>query len=192
MNKKIIPALILGSALTGVTLNVAAEDDMNALKAEGKTIIKGFFEQLKGTLGKAMKEGGPVNAIEACNLEAPKIAAASSETSGWNVARTSLKLRNPGNAPDEWELKVLNQFEERKAKGENPMDIAYAEVVENDGKRQFRMMKAIPTAKLCLNCHGSELNADVVAKLDSYYPTDAARGFSEGDIRGAFTLTKDL
>ena len=34
------------------------------------------------------------------------------------VARTSLKVRNPNNTPDEWEANVLNRFEQRKKKGE--------------------------------------------------------------------------
>ena len=103
-----------------------------------------------------------------------------------------MKLRNPNNEPDAWELKVLNQFEARKAAGESPDAIAFGEVVEMDGKKQFRFMKAIGTADLCLSCHGSDIKPDVAAKLDGFYPNDQARGFSKGDIRGAFTLKKEL
>ena len=115
-----------------------------------------------------------------------------SEKTGWDVARTSLKLRNPANQPDAWELAVLNKFEERKAAGEDPAQIAYGEVIEQDGKKTFRFMKAIPTAELCLSCHGSELSPELQAQLDQLYPTDQARGYQLGDIRGAFTLQKPL
>ena len=108
------------------------------------------------------------------------------------MGRTSLKLRNPANMPDAWELKVLKTFEERKAAGEDPAKIAYAEVVTQDGSKRFRFMKAIPTAELCLNCHGSELKPEVVKALDKYYAADKARGFNVGDLRGAFSLSKPL
>ena len=115
-----------------------------------------------------------------------------SSSSGWDVGRTSLKLRNPANAPDAWELAVLNSFEERKSAGEDPQNIAKAEVVEQDGRKVFRFMKAIPTAELCLNCHGSELKPEVVEALNTHYAADQATGFKLGDIRGAFTLSKPL
>ena len=187
MKKQIIFALVLSS----VFLGSSQADEMSDLKAEGKVIIKKFFTQLKGTLMSANKAGGPTNAIDACNTEAPGIAITASRY-GWKVARTSLKIRNKDNAPDDWELKVLKQFEARKAKGEDPKNIAYAEIVKENGKRSFRMMKAIPTAKLCTTCHGANIKPAVVKMLDKHYPQDKARGFSEGDIRGAFTLKKAL
>ena len=65
------------------------------------------------------------------------------------VARTSLKYRNPDNATDAWERKVLEQFEARKANGEDPKQITHTEVVEDGGKKTFRFMKAIPTGPVC-------------------------------------------
>jgi len=188
--KTVMTAVALIATLT--TVNVANAADANALKGEAVTVVKSFGGPLKKALLAGMKDGGPVNAIGVCNEQAPEIAAAAAAKSGWNVARTSLKLRNPGNEADAWELKVLKQFEDRKAAGEKPDAIAYGEVVEMDGKKQFRFMKAIGTADLCLNCHGKEIKPEVAAKLDGLYPNDQARGFSKGDIRGAFTLAKDL
>ena len=53
-------------------------------------------------------------------------------------------------------------------------------------------MKAIPTGELCLLCHGETIDPDIAAAIDKAYPEDQARGFSLGDIRGAFTLSKPL
>lgn len=50
-------------------------------------------------------------------------------------------------------------------------------------------MKAIPTAALCVKCHGETIDPEVEAKLKALYPNDQARGFKEGDLRGAFTLS---
>ena len=74
-----------------------------------------------------------------------------------NITRTSLKPRNVNNAPTGWEELVLKQFEERSAAGENPKTLEYFEMIEKDGQRQLRYMKAIRTAAPCLACHGSEI-----------------------------------
>ena len=188
--KTVMTAVALVATLT--TASVVQAMDANALKGDAVTVVKSFGGPLKMALQEGMKNGGPVNAISVCNEKAPEIAAAAAAKSGWSVGRTSLKLRNPHNEPDAWELKVLNQFEARKTAGEKPDAIAYGEVVDMDGKKQFRFMKAIGTADVCLSCHGSDIKPDVAAKLDGLYPGDQARGFSKGDIRGAFTLKKEL
>jgi hypothetical protein len=108
------------------------------------------------------------------------------------VARTSLKYRNPDNAPDAWERMVLEQFEERKANGEDPKQMAYADVVKEDGTKQFRFMKAIPTGPVCLACHGETIDAAVEARIQQLYPGDRARGYNAGDIRGAFTIIQPM
>ncbi len=171
---------------------VAQADDLSAHKAEAVGIVKQFGGSLKTELLKAIKAGGAQNAVPVCNSEAPGIAQVVSEASGWDVARTSLKLRNPGNQPDSWELGVLQKFEARKAGGEDPKTMAFAAIVEEDGGKVFRFMKAIPTDQLCLQCHGDQIAPEVTAQLDAIYPEDKARGFRVGDIRGAFTLKKRL
>lgn len=174
-------------ALAVVAGPVAAEDTA-ALKQQAVAITKDFAAAMKAELEQAMQSGGPLHAIAVCNEKAPAIAADHSAKSGWEVGRTSLKLRNPGNHPDGWEAKVLAQFEARKAAGEPADALVAAEMV--DGR--FRFMKAIPTAEACLACHGGEVKPEVAARLTELYPADAARGFKPGDLRGAFTLARKL
>lgn len=178
------------------SLSLAAAADMDQYKSEAQKITGAFFEELKGELVKGMKSGGPVAAIEVCNVLAPAIAMKHGEKSGWDVARTSLKLRNPSNAPDAWEAEVLRQFEQRRANGESPDTLAFAEVVDEGGDRYYRFMKGIvmpPVDKMpCLKCHGEDLDSQVAAKLDELYPQDQARGYKAGQVRGAFTLKKKL
>jgi len=131
---------------------------------------------LKAELEAALQAGGPVEALGVCQIRAPVIAAKISGEKGLKVSRTSLKVRNPNNAPKEWQAKVLNAFEARKAAGEDPANLSYAEVADHE----FRFMKAIPTAPVCLACHGER------------YPQDRATGYREGDLRGAFVVVKDL
>ena len=68
----------------------------------------------QGELQAGLKAGGPTEAIAVCKDKAPAIAKSEQQKSGWaDVGRTSLKLRNPANKPDDWELAVLNKFEQR-------------------------------------------------------------------------------
>lgn len=151
---------------------------------ESRALIKEFAGQLKSRLKAAMKDGGPVNAIEVCNITAPDIASNLSNEFTWKIGRTSLKTRNASNLPDSWEAQVLRQFEQRKLSGE---DISKLDYYENTEKG-FRYMKAIPTQGLCLTCHGESIPEAVKVKLQELYPQDKATGFKAGDIRGAFTL----
>ena len=168
-------------------------DEMAQRAAESRAVVKEFASELKTELKRALKEGGPVKAITVCNAVAPAIANQQSKKHGWRIGRTSLKVRNPANAPDEWEKEVLERFEARKKTGEDPARMEYFEVVEQNGKRLFRYMKAIPTAeKPCLLCHGSHIEPEVAKELDKLYPHDQARGFKAGDIRGAFTITQPM
>ncbi|MEM7613214.1 MAG: DUF3365 domain-containing protein [Pseudomonadota bacterium] len=161
-----------------------AEDDADALerKAQGRKISQQFAAQLKAALQTAMQNGGPVAAIDVCKDEAPRIASALSRSTGASVRRTSLKYRNPGNAPDEWEADALRAM--AQAAGAN----APAEAFTIDPVRGSRYLRAIPTQPVCLVCHGEVLADDVAAAIDEHYPHDIARGYSVGDIRGAFSI----
>ncbi len=174
----LLSAILLASAVQ------ASQHDSQALVA--RTTIKAFAKQLGGELKTAMKAGGPVKAISVCNLKAQEIAKKTNENSSTQISRTSLKNRNSGNAPTDWQRAVLLKFEERKAAGEDVTKMDHLEVVGGE----FRYMKAIPTAEICLKCHGANIAPKVAAKLDELYPEDKARGFNKGDIRGAFYVTQ--
>ncbi len=150
------------------------------------------MQTLKQELMAGMQDGGPVNAISVCNLYAPAIANTYSVRKGWDVGRTSLKVRNPANAPDTWERSVLESFEQRKRAGEDPAKMEHHEVITRDGVSTLRYMKAIPTARLCLACHGEQVDSTVRERLGKLYPNDQAVGYSVGDIRGAFSISQPL
>lgn len=166
-----------------------AQNDIKERMDAARAAAADFGKALLGELQKAIAASGPESAIGVCNVEAPQIAADKSAERHMTIRRTSLKLRQPDNKPDAWEMQQLQSFEQRKTAGENPATIEAGEYVEKDGKRVFRYMKAIPTGELCLACHGSTLKPEVAAKLKALYPMDAATGFKVGDLRGAFTIT---
>ncbi|MDH5358607.1 MAG: DUF3365 domain-containing protein [Gammaproteobacteria bacterium] len=170
--------------------NVIAKEHSH-FDEQAQKAIKEFAIALKAALGEAMEKGGPIEAIPVCSKVAPTIAKELSDKYGMTIGRTSLKVRNPANKPDSWEEAVLQQFEQRKAQGESVTSLVYSgQRVDDHQDEQWRMMKAIPTAKLCLPCHGSNIDAPVQTVLDKLYPDDKATGFSLGDIRGAFSVHK--
>lgn len=217
---KLLLALILaGGGVTGIGLGLKAQAGLKAravdmataskpaetagsdsqsvdqakLVGEAKALIKQFAGKLKGELVAAMKADGPAAAVGVCQAAAPTVTEeVNANAKGWKIGRTALKLRNPENKPDAFELKVLQEFEKQRANGADPKKLAYKEIVNVDGKQVFRFMKAIPTGKVCLNCHGTEIKDDVRAQLKDLYPEDQATGFKIGDIRGAFTLSRPL
>ena len=186
---RLLATLILG--LSAATPHSHAADYETELAASRET-VKEFMQSLKKELQAGMQDGGPVNAISVCNLTAPGIANTYSVRYGWDVGRTSLKLRNPANAPDNWERSVLESFDERKQAGEDPARMEYHEVVRQNGTTEFRYMKAIPAGKICLVCHGEQVDPVAKQRIETLYPDDQATGYREGDIRGAFTITQPL
>lgn len=166
--------------------------DMEVLTAEAREAIKDFGPALKAELQSAMAADGAVAAIKVCNLRASDIASAKSEQHGFRIGRTSHKVRSPANGPDEWEAARLKEFLAAVDDGTPMSTLEFATVIESDDGPVFRYMKAIPTEDVCLVCHGQELASEVLDALNELYPEDQARGFETGDLRGAFTLTRNL
>ena len=183
---------VITLSLVAITPAGYAADEYAAEVTASREVAKEFMQTLKKELRAGMEAGGPVNAISVCNLTAPGIANTYSARHGWDVGRTSLKPRNPDNAPDTWERSVLESFEERKRAGEDPMKMEFHEVVREDGTSKLRYMKAIPTAALCLACHGEHVDSVTMTRIEKLYPHDQALGFKAGDIRGAFSITQPL
>lgn len=178
--------------LLAATGSASAQDPVT-LTEEGKALMQRFGGALKAELTAAMQSGGPMEAIAVCHERAPAIAEEISSESGWSVARSSHRVRNPSNAPDGYTAAVIEDFLAREAAGEPVAELSRAEVVEENDAVAFRMVKAIPTDEVCLACHGGATVApEIEAKLAELYPKDMARGFEAGQMRGVFTLRKPM
>lgn len=181
------------SCLLCIPISCSTENTDDATKiATYRNASKTLMGALKSELMAAIKLGGPIKALEVCNTKAPQVTEKTSKKIGFYVTRTSLKPRNVDNAPDDWEKAVLEQFEQRKSQGEDPKTLEFYEQIENQGQKLWRYMKAIPTAEVCLICHGANIAAPVKAKINELYPEDKAIGFHVGDLRGAFSITETV
>ncbi|WP_341365750.1 DUF3365 domain-containing protein [Yoonia sp. BS5-3] len=184
-------------ATVAICVSLAAPvtaEEVQDLAQEGGQVIVQLAGALQAELQSAMQAGGPVAAVDLCNIEAQSITYDISDANeGWEISRSSHRLRNPANAPDAYTAAAIDDFLNRLDAGEDPQTLVRAEIIEQDDQRVFRMTRAIPTAGVCLTCHGaSEVSAEVADILADRYPEDMARGFSEGDMRGVFVLSKVL
>lgn len=154
---------------------------------EARQQTKLLAMELQKTLKSSIEKGGLEASVVVCNVEAPMISKQLSYD-GWTIGRTALKLRNSSNAPSDWEEQTLHYFSDQMAKGVAPASLERS--LTEDGR--FYYMKAIPTGGACLACHGSNITQSVATKIDGLYPEDQAKGFQLGELRGAFTLSKQL
>jgi Protein of unknown function (DUF3365) len=183
--------VLIGFAVLAVGYS-AEQASMRRQAETARTISNQFAKTLKTQLVEAMQSGGPEHAIEVCQQIAPALATQYS-AKGWQIGRTALKLRNPANAPDAWERSVLQGFREAMEKGIDPASLErFGFFADEHGRKTFRYMKAIPVGAPCLACHGSNIAPDVHAALAKRYPDDQAIDFELGDLRGAFTLSKEM
>ncbi|MFQ3595275.1 MAG: DUF3365 domain-containing protein, partial [Sphingomonadaceae bacterium] len=175
-------ALLILSACNGPAPAPQARED--PMLAASRALADRFQAQLMQALEAAIAADGAAGAVSACAAIAPALAAQLSEESGARVRRTALRVRNPAAAPDAFEEEALN----RMAQAPLDADGRPAEVHQAlDGG--FRYLRAIPTRGLCLQCHGESIAPDVRAAIAATYPADAATGFREGTLRGAFSIT---
>ena len=179
-----VSLLVIG-IMAALVPRVAAADEVDPNVAKSRELVATFGGELKAELKQSLGEGGPVAAIAVCKERAPQIASALSRSSGAKLRRTSLRYRNPLNAPEPWEADVLRAFEKEQL--ENPeAPLEYLSQLQ-DGS--IRYMSAIRTGAVCLACHGENLADTISQQLQADYPHDRARGYALGDIRGAFSLT---
>ena len=188
-------ALLTTAALSAPLMasDHAMERQLNEHIDTSRATIQQFAQTLQGELQAAVREGGAPAGIRVCNDVAPAIAEQASEDFNGDVGRTSLKIRNAANSPDDWEAEVLARFDERRAAGQDPSTIDHFEVHKTaDGGREFRYMRAIPAGEVCMACHGTSIDDGIKATLNEYYPDDKATGYQPGQLRGAFTLRREF
>lgn len=189
---KLIAALILVSMALQCHAAQSSPDNVDANIADAKAAISKLAGSLQAELKSAMKAGGPVAAIGVCNIRALPITAQVGSDHDMSLSRVSLRNRNPGNAPNTWQTRVLKDFQNQKLAGNDMNSLTWSETTSTGDGREFRFMKAIPTTGVCMNCHGITLAPGISKVLADLYPADKATGYKEGDIRGAFVAVRKL
>jgi hypothetical protein len=184
----------LGLLLASLCSAAVAQDDAQAREQSAQVVATSFMQQLSGALQRELVKG-PAEATSVCRELAPQLAGLLSRQNGWQVTRVGTRVRNPLlGLPDAWERKVLDDFERRRSNGEDLATMSHGELVEFEGRREYRYMKAIGLQPACVICHGSseQIPESVQNSLEQSYPHDEAVGYAIGDLRGAVSIRQPI
>jgi len=156
--------------------------------AQGKVITSLAQAELQKNLKKAMKEGGPVHAIEFCNINATHLTDSVSNIFDVEVQRISLKNRNLNNAAIGPKEKILlNNFLESSLESTGLRDT----LIAFEGKLLYYRPIMIGM-EACLKCHGQKgknIDNETIIALNKLYPKDKATNYRMGEFRGVWKVT---
>ena len=165
------------------------DEQIEKYTVEGKKIAQASFKALNGNLKKAMKAGGVANAVGFCNAKALPLTDSLSTQQGAIIKRTSLKLRNPANAPDSLEAKMLDMY---LIMSQMRKPIMIPKILEkNEDEIQFFAPIMIKN-ETCLKCHGvigQNMKAEDYAIIKQLYPKDEAFDYRMEKFRGMWSIT---
>jgi hypothetical protein len=149
-----------------------------------------LFKNIKGELQKALIKEGPYAAVNVCSARALKITKKVEKAlnHGIKIKRTSLKYRNPKNAPDKYELEALKYFENYYRENKRLPDY-YIQTVKEGSKVYYRYYKPLKVGSLCLTCHGTGIDPMLKKIIKEKYPHDRATGYKLGDFRGVIRVS---
>ena len=183
MGKNHLP-LMAALLLTATTALSAAE--VNPKQGVAAKAVQQLGQEMRKKLVDSMQKNGAAGAIDVCAKDAPIISSRIENELGVTIKRTSLKLRNPQNAPDAAEKELLENLAAAHKAGEKlPSGVA---VFPSDPRRFF---KVITMEQACLKCHGDlkTVSEAVRKEVAATYPEDKAVGYQEGDLRGIISVT---
>lgn len=150
-------------------------------KALGDSLAINAQQTLLFNVGNAMKNGGPVNAISFCNINASRLTDSLSIADNVKISRITRKTRNQKNRASEDELMILAELENNSI---------FDTLIENGNFRTYykSIRIGMPT---CLKCHGTtdeDIDPATLEKLKVLYPKDQATNYSMGEFRGAWKI----
>lgn len=151
-------------------------------KIKGNEITNLAQSVLLANVAQAMQTGGPVYAIEFCNLKVSSITDSLNLANNCEISRVSAKNRHPeNNLKTEADKNLWAIFE---------AGIATDTLIQENKKLVY--YKTIKTGMpACLKCHGSpgsDIDAATTEKLQKLYPNDLATGYNLNDFRGLWKV----
>lgn len=160
-----------------------------------QSVMRDVLPDMVLALEQKVSQSGAAAAVPFCNEFAPKYGKLKMDTwapkavaelgaKSFKFRRISARNRNPKNAPNEAQARILENWEKGTIK---------PAFYEDAGK--FYTMHPIKISQpLCLGCHGSatDIDAKTAAEISKLYPQDKATGYRLGDLRGAFVTEIEL
>ena len=161
------------------------------LRESAQSFIKDLNTEVKGRLGKAIKNSGYSGAVIMANKQGGYAIANEmmKQNEGLIIRRVSFKNRNPNNIPDAYESRILHLIEKDYANG--TLKGYYEDFATTSGEKAYKYMEPIIIKELCLHCHDTKdaIDPEVLVQIKKLYPNDKAMGYKTGDLRGAIFVT---
>jgi len=175
-----------------VTSCTSTPEEFAVLDSLGSYAAKQLTTNLQEALLNAIMEGGLANGITVCHDTAQALTRSISAQLGGDILirRTSSRIRNLKNRPDQYEKTALEYFRDALTTTDSLPNF-YALKIQHDDSVFYRYYTPMRVKGLCLNCHGktASITPEVHNVLNEKYPGDAATGYNEGDFRGVISVT---
>jgi hypothetical protein len=159
-----------------------SNETYSGFQKKGSEISNKVQSVLLANVAQAMQTGGPVYAVEFCNLQASAIIDSLNLINNCVISRVSEKNRNPANnLKTSAEKNLWEKFESG-----NVSDT----IIQEQSKLVF--YKPIKTGlPACLKCHGqprTDIDNETFEKIQHLYPNDLATGYKLNDFRGLWKI----
>ena len=166
--------------------------EFTEIRTLGERAINRAGYSLVAEVSNAIVRSGTVDALQVCHLrnlpqknpipDMPRITA---------IKRTSLRLRNPANAPDSADQAALEKIRAALENGDSTPEVLVQRVWFANGTTEWRVYRPIAVTARCTACHGSreDMIPALRAELARLYPDDKAADYQNGEWRGLIRVS---
>jgi hypothetical protein len=170
-----------------------ADPAIAPMRQTGERAIALVADRLVSEVNQVLATKSPEEAIELLHLEGFTLpAAVPGSPVVIAIKRTSLRVRDPGNAPDAAEMAVLQSILRNMENGESPPKLLMQHVDASGGSpEEWRVYRPIGVAASCVVCHGNpeSMPPAVKVRLDQLFPADKAVGYNAREWRGVIRVS---
>lgn len=161
-----------------------AEINLDSLRIMGAEVANASQKALLAQVTQSLSTQGPIGTISFCHESVAGIMDSMSQAAGYSIQRISDRPRNPANRANDRELALIEHFKQQKT----PSDTLLS---TGDGPTYYKPI--LLGLEACLQCHGTPqapggIQAATLEKLSALYPSDEAKNYQLGELRGAWKI----
>ncbi|MCC6781838.1 MAG: DUF3365 domain-containing protein [Planctomycetes bacterium] len=187
----LIALLLANGVMTGTACARTAVPPVPdaATIARAQAAADSLGPDLMGMLLGELARGGPESAVAVC-ADSAQVRPARHARDGLVVRRVGTRVRNPSNAPDSVERRLLAHFQTEQDAGRPMQQVAEVTRTADGAGWELRLVRPVVLLDRCTTCHGSaeEIPPAARALITARYPEDEAVGYRAGDLRGAVSV----
>lgn len=168
-----------------------ADPAVAEIKRLGENTIDHAARSLLAEVKRVLQDTQPAMALDRLHLKTYALpAAVPGRPAVTALRRTSLRVRDPLNAPDGADLQALQLIQSQLEKGE-PLSKVIVQRVGPPTAPEWRVYRPLASLQQCGECHGppGSLAPGVSDQLHVFFPSDQAVGFEPGSWRGLIRVS---